>query len=142
MSCMLHPRFWHARLQLVVTVGSVLAVTWLEPEALVHQIISRAGANGWFWVGLLVVLLGVALVDIVINDMMPTRIDLAVARRRRYVVYMALCGGLLSLCFVIAASEGATSVLLVYFLPACFAAHIAVTDLFHRHRSHIDASRT
>lgn len=127
------PRYWHARFMLVCMVGSMLAATAWEPDALVHQVIARAGHHGWFWVGLLMALIVIAMVDIVANDLLPDRYEIHVLKRRRYFGYMALCGGLLSLSTVIQRANGWGSVLLVYLLPAFFMAHIAVTDLYHHH---------
>lgn len=127
------PRYWHSRFMLVCLVGSMLIVTAWEPHSLVHQVISRAGQRGWFWVGLLMVLLAVAMVDLLVNDILPDRFDLYWLRRWRFIGYMALASGLLSICTVIWQAHGGIGVALLYFWPALFAAHIAITDLYHWH---------
>ncbi|ROR25168.1 hypothetical protein EC845_1208 [Comamonas sp. BIGb0124] len=136
-SSLLHPRYWHARMQLVTLVASMLAVTVGEPASILHQIIGSTGRHGWFWVGLLIVVTALAAVDILINDVLPDRISLGPLKNRRYLVYMALSMGLISLCAVIVIANGTTSVLLVWLVPGFGAAHLAITDFYLRHQGRL-----
>ena len=130
----MRPRYWHTRLLLALSVLVSLYITWRGPDALMHRIIARSGPEGWACVTALAGVALAALADILVNDILPDRLTLLAFMRQRHLVYMALALGLMSVSYVVADEEGWTELLLHYWLLAIFSAHIALTDLFHRHR--------
>ncbi|WP_295855907.1 hypothetical protein [uncultured Xylophilus sp.] len=130
----MQPRYWHTRLLLALSVLVSIYICWREPDSLGHRIIVRSGSEGWICVAALAAVALAALADIFVNDILPARVTLCAVMSRRHLVYMAMAVGLMSLCYVVADEEGWTELLLHYGLLAAFSAHIAFTDLFHRHR--------
>lgn len=125
------PRYWHARFWLVVAVLAQLVAIRQEPQSYAHKLIERTD-GGWYWVGLLagVALWGVA--DVVVNDMLPDGITLP-GERRRYLAYLAICMGLVSLCGVLL-SDGWTPIVLSYAALAGWSLHVAFSEMLHFHR--------
>jgi hypothetical protein len=131
----MRPRYWHTRALLVSIVLVSIYITWQEPESLAHLVIQRSGTAGWPCVVGLAGMALAALLDIIVNDLLPESISLPAFFRQRHLVYMALAVGLACIDVVIVQSEGWTELLVFYALLASFSAHIAATDLFHRKRT-------
>ena len=114
----------------LVTVG----VISLEPDSMGAKLFIAAGQTGWY---VLAAVAGVclwALVDVLVNDVMPDDFMLRSAMRNRHLTYLALAAGLLSISYVYAASEGWTALILRPAYDACAAIVIAFFDLVLRHR--------
>lgn len=128
------PRYWLVRLYVALSVLCTVLIICTEPNSLVHQVVAATGVHGWACVIALGVLASLALVDVVVNDLLPAHINVPLARRWRHLVYMLLAMGLVSITGVIAAGVGMTPLLLTFWLDAGVATAIAFFDLFSRHR--------
>jgi hypothetical protein len=128
------PRYWHLRGALLVIVSIAIHAMCAAPGTLTYEAIDASGPNGWYWVYALIGVLCIAWADVVVNDVMPCRFDLRFVKRWRYLIYIALCLGLTSICGVIALAVGWTVVLEFYGFLAIVSAWTALTDLMHYHQ--------
>ncbi len=129
------PRYWLVRLYVALSVLANVLIICTEPQALAHRVVAMSGSSGWLCVGALGLLACLALVDVVVNDLLPAHINLPFARRWRHLVYMLLALGLVSITGVIVSAVGMTTLLLAFWLDAAVSVAIAFFDLFSRHRS-------
>lgn len=125
-------RKWLARVLVAVTLILSLTVAVQETGSLMHLTIDRAGFAGRVAVAALVFVGVLALVDVVVNDIMPKQYVLQCARRWRHTVYMLMSLGCLSLIFVIIKSHGPSAVLVQYGIVAFAALFIAIFDIRDR----------
>lgn len=125
-------RKWLARVVVAVTLLISVALAIQEPGSLMHMTIDRAGFPGRLAICALVFVAVLALVDVVINDIMPKQYVLKCARRWRHTVYMLMSLGCLSLIFVIIKSHGPSAVLVQYGIVAFAALFIAIFDIRDR----------
>lgn len=132
------PRYWQSRFWLVVMVLQAMVIMGTAPNSLSYVAIEASGPAGWYWITLLAGLALFAVADLVVNDWMPEGFCLPTAERRRYLVYVALAMGLVSICGAIVAAVGWTSLLLFYLSLAAWSVQIAVTDLMHYHRMRME----
>jgi hypothetical protein len=124
---------WLARL--LVAGNAILACLLIlqEPSSLLNQTVDRAGLPGHISVSALVVLGFLAVVDVVINDLLPPKYELRCALQYRHTVYMLIALGCLSLIFVIVKSHGPSSSMVHYGMVAVAAMVLAVYDLRDRY---------
>lgn len=124
---------WLARL--LVAGNAILACLLIlqEPSSLLHQTIERAGLTGQIAVSALVGIGLLAVVDVLINDLLPARYELQCALKYRHTVYMLIALGCLSLIFVIVKSHGPSSSLIHYGMVALASMILAVYDLRDRY---------
>lgn len=128
------PRYWQARFWLLAQVTIAMVIMASAPGSLSYRAVEAAGSHGWAWIAGLYVLLTWAWADLTINDLMPERYSLP-GMRRRYLVYLALSMGLVSICGVVASGVGWTTLILYYGAMAAQAVQIGVTDLMHYHHT-------
>jgi hypothetical protein len=113
--------------------GHLPIVTWLSPDSLSGRAIAHSGPIGGTFMLVLFVASVVAVLDVIVNDIMPPRYRLAVMDRR-HIGYMGMSLSLLMIAGVVGARVGPTPLLLSYVLPAMFAAGVTWLDLFARHQ--------
>jgi hypothetical protein len=131
------PRYWITRLYVALSGLTSILVCWLEPEALTHKLIDASGDQGWVMVGVLAVLCVIAICDVLVNDLLPDRYELAMPKRRRHLIYIALAMGIFCMSYVFVAGENSTfrPLVLPFWLDGSIAAGVAFLDLFQRHRA-------
>lgn len=135
------PRYWITRLYVALATLAAIVATWLEPDALSHRLISNTGDQGWALVWILALVSIAAVVDVVVNDLLPERFHLRATMRRRHLIYIALAVGIfcMSYAFLVGAAgaDGAwfRPLVLPYWLNGAVAAAVAFLDLFQRHRA-------
>jgi hypothetical protein len=125
-------RKWLARLFVGTTLLGSTFVMFAEPESLMHRTIDRAGLLGQIATGSLVFVTVLALLDVLINDLLPKRYVLQCAIRYRHTIYMLMSLGCLSMIFVIVRAHGPYSGLIHFGLVAWAAMLIAVLDVRDR----------
>jgi len=125
-------RRWLARLIVGLDLLVWCTILLFEPLSVTSKILDRAGPSGHLaFVGMIA--LGViAIIDVIVNDLMPSRFIFGKAIRHRHFVYMLMCLGCLSTAFVIIKSLGFSVVLLHYGLIALAALLIALLDVRDR----------
>lgn len=124
---------WLARL--LVAGNAILACLLIlqEPSSLLHQTVDRAGLTGHIAVSALVALGFVAVIDVIVNDLLPPNFELRCALRYRHTVYMLIALGCLSLMFVIVKEHGPSTSLVHYGMVALASMLLAVYDLRDRY---------
>lgn len=125
-------RKWLARVVVAVTLLLSVILAIQETGSLMHLTIDRSGLTGRIAVAALVFIGVLALVDVVVNDIMPKQYVLKCARRWRHTVYMLMSLGCLSLIFVIVKSHGPSAALVQYGVVAFAALFIAIFDIRDR----------
>ena len=131
------PRYWMTRLYVALSTLTSILVSWFEPTTLTHRLISQSGEQGWAMVGLLAIVCLLAILDVVVNDLLPTRFAFAAAKRYRHLIYIALSMGIVCMSYVFIVGEGGwfRPLVLPFWVDASFAAFVAFLDLFQRHRA-------
>ncbi|CAN5857208.1 hypothetical protein BH11PSE13_BH11PSE13_12060 [soil metagenome] len=131
------PRYWITRLYVALSTVMSIIVSWLEPGALTHRLIDRSGEQGWVMVGLLAVVCGFAIVDVVVNELLPEKFKLPTAKKHRHLIYMALAMGIFCMSYVFIVGEGGwfRPLVLPFWLDGFVAAAVAFLDLYQRHRA-------
>lgn len=131
------PRYWITRLYVALSVLLSLVVSWLETEALTHQLLNDSGRQGWWIVAALAMVCLTAVADVIVNDLLPTRFSLPTAKRHRHLIYIALSIGVFCMSYVFIVGDGGwfRPLVLPFWLHGVIAAAVAFLDLFQRHRA-------
>jgi CHASE2 domain-containing sensor protein len=130
------PRYWITRLYVALCTLVSIAVTWLEPESIAHRLVDATGGQGWPLIAMLAGVACLAIVDVLVNDLLPLRFTFLRAKRHRHLIYAALSMGIFSLSYVILVGAGGwRPLVLPYWLNGGVAAAVAFLDLFQRHRA-------
>lgn len=125
------PRHWYPRLIIAMWAGHIPVVTWLSPDSLSGRAVAGSGV-GALCMLVLAIAAVVAVLDVIVNDVLPDNFHLGVMHRR-HVGYMAMALALLMLAGIVGTIHGPTAILFTYILPAAFAIGITWLDLFTRH---------
>lgn len=128
------PRYWLTRLYCALSVATSAINTFAEPRSLTAQVIAETGPVGLYWMLALAALAALAVVDVIVNDLLPDGYDLRPVYRRRHLLYVALAVLMFGMASATYSTVGWTTVLLVWWLDAGVAMTIAFVDLFARHR--------
>lgn len=127
------PPFWFARLYIAAHIGVIALVACFGSETLLQRVIAASGEAGFWCVLVLAVLSGLAVLDVLINDLLPDRFKLCKVKRYRHFLYIALALGVVSLGFVIARQVGVSTLHASILLAAAGATWLAFLDLYARH---------
>lgn len=130
-------RFWLARLLTAATSLCVTLVALFEPASLTHHLLMEQTPVGVWCVVALTALAALALADVVINDLLPDNCTWRAVRRRRYLVYMALAMGNLSLSLVLQQRIGWTWLHLQLWVTCSAACALAFFDTLHRQKERL-----
>lgn len=134
--CRAKPRFWFSRLIIALEVLVLIAgVSWFEPASLTSKAIEQSGHFGWVLILGLFVMCGMAIVDVIVNDLMPARFVWACGLGWRHLSFMGIALILAFLGMLVAFTLGYTPLLLAYWLNAVLAALVTILDVFARFRS-------
>lgn len=125
-------RKWLARTIVALDLLVSCAIVFTEPASLLHSIVTKAGPTGKFALAALALVALAALIDVLVNDMLPQKYVLQCAIRHRHLIYMLISLGCLSMVFVIIKVYGPTVILLHYLLVAGAATIIALFDVVDR----------
>lgn len=128
------PNYWSIRLYLSLSVLILALTTIFDPARLAYRIIAASGAAGFWCILGLACLSLCAVIDVVVNDLLPDHCCLHCTERYRHLVYMGLALGLMSTAFVIAQHVGLASLHAELVLESSIAAALAFIDLYQRHR--------
>lgn len=123
---------WMVRLFVALNVMVGCAVVLLEGSSLPHRLVEQAGVFGKFAVLGLAGLCLWAIIDVIVNDLLPAKYEFRFGVRYRHTNYMLMALGCLSMIFAMVKSNAQTTVLLHYGLFAIGAVMIAVLDIKDR----------
>ncbi len=127
------PRYWLTRLYCALSAATNV-ITSIEPRSLTAQVVSATGGAGDYWLAALGAVALVAVLDVIVNDLMPEGYSLGRTRRYRHLTYMALAVLLCGLASATYTTVGWTTLLITWWVDAAMATTIAFVDLFARHR--------
>lgn len=128
------PRYWFARMAVALEVLVVLvAVSWFEEASLTAQAIAATGRHGWWLVIGTAFCCLMALVDVVVNDLMPPRFTFRCAMTWRHLGFMGLALQLSAIGVLVVFAKGFTALVLAYWLNAVLAGVLTFFDAFARY---------
>lgn len=110
----------------------LVVVTWLAPESLSARALAHSGPVGQGVMALLLVLSVFAILDGLVNDLLPERYHLLTIRYR-HMGFMAIAIILVALAFAIVSTGHHLPAVLSYLLAAGFSVWVAVLDMTARH---------
>ena len=128
------PRYWIARLYVILSILTNMLVIYFEPQSLGHLVLLKMDPAARLVLEFIIVLSLGGLVDVVVNDVLPSRFSFRFGARWRHLGFMALSISLASLMFLITAAYGNSGVNFVLGLDMAMAASIGVLAPFSRHR--------
>ena len=129
------PQYWFGRLNVALCIGALAMISAVADGTLLNNSVIASGPAGVWCVLSLALLACFAVIDVVINDLMPERFRLGYIKRKRHLIYMALGIGMASLGFIIAQVNGASAVHVLIFINAFSAVAVAFLDLNSRHKA-------
>lgn len=126
-------RFWLARLYMGLDIMATCFVAWLSPASLNRSaFVDLSGISGWVSLALLAGLATTALLDTVINDLMPERFHMHWARQRRWTIYIAIALLMAAFIYVNVHNPVLTALLFRYVLDVAMGVTLALFDLMER----------
>lgn len=106
-----------------------------EPSSAYYQIFSITQIDhALLWP--LIVVCGIAMIDLFVNDFLPNKYKLLVLYHKRHVFYMIFAFGMFSISAVITIVHGSTFYLARLWIDGFMAATVAILDIFARHKGH------
>lgn len=126
--------YWFSRLFVAVSVLITGLVPLLDQRSISHQLLVESGWMGVVGSWVLVVLAGVIVLDVVINDLMPARFRLVSTKKHRAMLFMGLALGEASLLFISVKGGDLTILHLRFLWQIVGAALLAWLDMFARCR--------
>lgn len=128
------PEFWYSRLAVALGVAGLAVVAAFGEGTLLHRVVAASGPAGTYCTVALALLAGLAMLDVLINDIAPRRFTFDLAKDNRHLVYMGLAVGTFSLAFVIQQHSGLNAMHVLIFIQSGLAVGVAFLDLYARHQ--------
>lgn len=101
---------------------------------MIYRVIQASGVAGVWCMAALAALAVLTVLDVLVNDWMPSRFKLTIAKDNRHFLYVGMAIGLTCMAFVIAKSTGLSAVHASIFLQVAAAVYVAFTDLLARRK--------
>lgn len=130
-------RKWFARLIVASNLLIACAMIFADEWSTMYRTLVNAGPTGIAAISALIAVGMMALVDVVVNDIMPARYVIQFVKSYRHTIYMLMSLGCLSVIFVIVKLYGPSLVLLHYVFVAVVAIFIAVFDIRDKIKEHL-----
>ncbi|MES2415091.1 MAG: hypothetical protein V4614_14890 [Pseudomonadota bacterium] len=125
--------YWFARLVICGHVLSRFFIVAADPQTRMHELVTASGPAGWCVMTCLAVLAFIGLIDIAVNDFMPSHVGFRWIYNRRHLLYSAITMNLLLISAVLA-KEGWSPVLFSFWGDAAFCGAVVFLEMFPRHR--------
>lgn len=125
------PRYWLSRLILSCWAFSIGLTTSLDAHSVAGPALRDTSVLGWVFPPILLTLSCIAIVDCLVNDVLPTRFRL-LTKHYRHLGFPAMGIVLCVMCAVVAVRLGMRPLLTNYFLPCLFAFALTFLDIFQR----------
>lgn len=133
MSALKLPRFWLTRLHTALACCALALVAAFGNGTMLYASVVASGEAGLWCMLALASLSAVALVDVLVNDLLPESVSIGFAKKHRHFIFMALSIGTASLGAIIQIQVGLNAMHALVYLHATAAAAVAFFDLFARH---------
>ncbi len=127
--------YWMARLMLCSYVLVSVIVTWFDSGNTTNHILNLSFDVVWWVIPSVALLTFIGLFDLLVNDFLPRKVNLFFLHDRRHLLYIAIGFGSMGIAAVVASTDGWSTILLKYWLDACFAAMLAFLEMFPRLRN-------
>lgn len=111
---------------------SVILLTWLEPTSLRFRVIEDSGELGWWFTFAMAFLSVVAILDVLVNDLLPNRYTLPMVMKGRMYAYMLQGTMHLSLVAAITHWHTWAWTAAIHLVMAGSCVWIAVMDTYYR----------
>lgn len=129
----MHSPMWALRLFVGVSTLVTFYLATMAESSLNYRALVAAGPLGFWVAGVFAVLSLVVIADVIVNDLLPQRVHLRWAIRRRWWLFMLLAVGQLGMGMVVVRYDDDAPHLLARLLAdATFAAVTAWLDVFRR----------
>lgn len=112
-------------------------VSFREPESLSYTLLRIGGFSARMAMGALLILSCIALLDTIVNDMMPERFSANWALRLRQGIWMVICVTYIGLAFVIVRYGVGYWLAVVYVLYGLRCGAVSYLDLYYEYRDQI-----
>lgn len=119
-------KYWLSRAYAAAFTMSVAAAGLFESEKL---------AQGYLLLALMLLVSLVALVDVLVNDILPKDVTLACARAARPLIYMSLAICNMVVGIVTVKSDGFTISQSMFWVTVCVCTALAFQDVYEKHRT-------
>ena len=121
-----------ARVELAGMVLLLQVVVAYTPGSVVHKAIAASGPLAWVPMWALAALAAVALLDVLVNDLLPHRFELPTALEHWELIYVGLGIGSASIAFLVGKSTDAGAAPAIYVFLAAVSGVLAIADLIQR----------
>ena len=121
------------RLLMTMVSITVVAISQLEPQSISFFMVQSGGVAALLCMGFLFVTAVIALVDTVVNDMLPPRFTLQVALGVRRGIWMSIAITYAGIVFVALKSDLSWSAAIFYILFSARCAGISFLDLYYEY---------
>lgn len=128
------PRYCLARLYCALSVLANVLNAVTEPRSLATQVLNATDPWGWFWLWGLSLTAGIALADVLVNDLLPKQYHMPTTWKYRHIGFIGMALLLCGLANATYMTLGWTPVLFTWWVDSFCAATIAFLDLLSRRR--------
>lgn len=111
---------------------SVVLLTWMEPSSLRFRVVEQSGQVGWVFTFVMAVMAVVAILDVLVNDLLPERYKLPMVMEGRMYAYMLQAAMNISLVAAITHWHTWAWTAAVHLVLAGSSIWIAVMDTYYR----------
>lgn len=120
------------RLTVACVALSVVLLTWLEPSSLRFRVIEQSGPLGWWFTFAMAAMSVVAILDVLVNDLLPSRFTMPAIMEGRMYAYMLQGAMHLSLVSAITHWHNWAWTAGIHLVLAGSCVWIAVMDTYYR----------
>ena len=122
-------RKWMARVFVSFNVLVACLLAFTDFQETISVVMDRAGLPGQFALAVLLSISALAIADVIVNDVLPSRFVLRIGLKYRHTIYMLMSLGCLSIVFVLVKHHEPSLALLHYGLVAYGSLVLAVLDV-------------
>lgn len=128
-----HKRYLISRFYVAASVLLSCFVAMFETSSMYHTIFIDTKLDGTFIWGV-VFICSLALVDVLINDVLPNKYEVLSLYNNRHIIYMTIALSMFAVSAAITYTYGSTFYLGRLWLDGLIAAVVAILDTFARHK--------
>lgn len=129
----LYRRYVIARIYTILSMLTTLAITKFEPGSIYYQHFILNSGENTFVLLLIGAFTAIAVLDLIVNDLMPNKYKILILYNNRHLIYMSLALSMYGISAAIVLTDNVSIILLRLWLDGLMAAVVAVLDVFARH---------